>query len=76
MSVTSGAAVGNIISSPEKPGMIRSESAFVEGPSLQWKKENISVENGGQLPIDRLKPLKFTEAVRLHETLSAHNISV
>ncbi|VDM97911.1 unnamed protein product [Thelazia callipaeda] len=32
------------------------------------------VENGGQV-IDRSKPLKFTDAVRIHESLSAHNVN-
>ncbi|MCP9258570.1 Palmitoyltransferase [Dirofilaria immitis] len=32
------------------------------------------VENGGQL-VDKSRPLKFTDAVRIHESLSAHNVN-
>lgn len=31
------------------------------------------INNGGQL-VDNSKPLKFTDAVRIHESLSAHNV--
>lgn len=54
--------------------MVRSESAFAgvnSDPAGGFR----FVENGGR-PIDKSKPLKFTDAVRLHESLSAHNVSL
>uniref|UniRef100_A0A1I8E9Y4 Palmitoyltransferase n=1 Tax=Wuchereria bancrofti TaxID=6293 RepID=A0A1I8E9Y4_WUCBA len=51
--------------------IIRSESVFANvnsDPAIGFR----FVENGGQL-IDNSRPLKFTDAVRIHESLSAHN---
>lgn len=53
--------------------MIRSESVFSNvnsDPASGFR----FVENGGQL-IDKSRPLKFTDAVRIHESLSAHNVN-
>uniref|UniRef100_A0A0R3RJ34 Palmitoyltransferase n=1 Tax=Elaeophora elaphi TaxID=1147741 RepID=A0A0R3RJ34_9BILA len=54
--------------------MIRSESVFANvnsDPACGFR----FVENGGQL-VDKSKPLKFTDAVRIHESLSAHNVNL
>ncbi|EFO27619.2 hypothetical protein LOAG_00870 [Loa loa] len=54
-------------------GMIRSESIFANvnsDPASGFR----FVENGGQL-IDKSRPLKFTDAVRIHESLSTHNVN-
>ncbi|VDO21091.1 unnamed protein product [Brugia timori] len=53
--------------------IIRSESVFANvnsDPATGFR----FVENGGQL-IDNSRPLKFTDAVRIHESLSAHNVN-
>lgn len=54
--------------------LVRSKSAFAAAnadPSSGFR----FMENGGR-PFDKSKPLKFTEAVRIHESLSAHNVSL
>lgn len=54
--------------------IVRSESAFASvntDPSDGFK----FMENGRRA-VDRSKPLKFTDAVRIHESLSAHNVSL
>lgn len=57
--------------------LVRSESAFAG--SLGSTNVAVAalplIENGGRA-FDRTKPLKFTDAVRIHESLSAHNVSV
>lgn len=53
--------------------MIRSENVFANvnsDPASGFR----FVENGGQLA-DKSRPLKFTDAVRIHESLNAHNVS-
>ncbi|VBB30118.1 unnamed protein product [Acanthocheilonema viteae] len=53
--------------------MIRSESVLANintDPACGFR----FVENGGQL-VDKSRPLKFTDAVRIHESLSAHNVN-
>ncbi|CAG9534691.1 unnamed protein product [Cercopithifilaria johnstoni] len=53
--------------------VIRSESVFANvnsDPACGFR----FVENGGQLA-DNSRPLKFTDAVRIHESLNAHNVN-
>ncbi|VDN50012.1 unnamed protein product [Gongylonema pulchrum] len=57
--------------------MVRSESAFAAVSSDPVAVTATGgfrfVENGGR-PIDRSRPLRFPDAVRLHDSLSAHNV--
>uniref|UniRef100_F1L5Q7 Palmitoyltransferase n=2 Tax=Ascaris TaxID=6251 RepID=F1L5Q7_ASCSU len=56
--------------------LVRSESAFAGSlGSTNAVAALPLIENGGRA-FDRSKPLKFTDAVRIHESLSAHNVSV
>lgn len=53
--------------------MIRSKNVFANvdaDPACGFR----FVENGGQV-VDKSRPLKFTDAVRIHESLSAHNVN-
>lgn len=66
---------GSSLSSPSANfEMVRSESAFA-GTHGNATARSPLIENGGRA-FDPSKPLKFTDAVRIHETLSAHNVSV
>ncbi|VDM39085.1 unnamed protein product [Toxocara canis] len=77
-STTMGTADDSSFSSPSTTNfdLVRSESAFVGSHSTANSGAALPLIENGRRAFDRSKPLKFTDAVRIHESLSAHNVSV